>query len=98
VVNGARFVLKCCAVRPRRVVPGAILAGALLLGCDGGPCKATVSAVVGLDGGQVRCVRPEDCPLTGNLAVCADTGEPNLPTQSCVRCEQIQCVKYACAQ
>jgi hypothetical protein len=98
VVNGARFVLKCRAVRSRRAVQGAILAAALLLGCDGGPCKASVSAVTGLDGGQVRCVRPEDCPLTSNVAICADTGEPTLPTQSCVRCEQTQCVKYACSQ
>lgn len=43
-------------------------------------------------------MRPEDCPLTGNLAICADTSEPNLPTQSCVRCEQTLCVKYACSQ
>ena len=96
--KGARFVLKCCAVRLRGLVRVSILAGVLLLGCDGGPCKATVSAVVGLDGGQVRCVRPEDCPLSGNVAICADTGEPNLPTQSCVRCEQTLCVKYACAR
>ena len=98
MVNGASFVLKCRTVRPRRVVQGAILAGVLLLGCDGGPCKASVSAVVGLDGGQVRCVAPEDCPLTGSLAICADTGEPNLPTQSCVRCAQTQCMKYSCSQ
>ena len=91
-------MLKCSAVRPRCVVQGAFLAAVLLLGCDGGPCKATKSAVTGLDGGQVRCVRPEDCPLTGNLAICADTSEPNLPTQSCVRCEQTLCVKYACSQ
>jgi hypothetical protein len=90
-------VLKCCAVRLRGVVLRAILAGVLLLGCDGGPCKATVSAVTGLDGGQVRCVQPEDCPLSGNVAICADTGEPNLPTQACVRCEQTECVKYACS-
>ena len=30
-------------------------------------------------------MRPEDCPLTGNTSICADTSEPNLPTQSCVR-------------
>jgi len=75
-----------------------MLAGACLLGCDGGPCKATASAILGLDGGQVICARPEDCPLTGSVAICADTGEPNLPTQSCVRCEQTLCVKYACSQ
>lgn len=98
MVEGARFVLKCRAVRPHRVVQVAILAAVLLLGCDGGPCKATTSAVTGLDAGQVRCVRPEDCPLTGNLAVCGDTSEPNLPTTSCVRCEQTLCVKYACSQ
>jgi len=98
VVNGARFVLKSSAVRPRCVAPAAFLAALLLLGCDGGPCKATKSAVTGLDGGQVLCVRPEDCPLTGNLAICADTSEPNLPTQSCVRCEQTLCEKYACSQ
>ena len=97
VENGARFVLKCCTVRLRSVRV-AILAGALLLGCDGGPCKTTVSAVRGLDGGQVHCVRPEDCPLSGNLLVCADSTEPNLPTQACVRCEQTQCVKYVCSQ
>ena len=57
-----------------------------------------MSVVRGLDGGQLSCVRPEDCPLAGNLLVCADTGEPNLPTQACVRCEQAQCVKYACSQ
>ena len=97
VVNGARFVLKSRAVRPRCVPLAALLAAALLLGCDGGSCKATKSALTGLDGGQVRCVRPEDCPLTGNLAVCGDTSEPNLPTTSCVRCEQTLCVKYACS-
>ena len=98
VVNGARFVLKWRAVRPRWVVLAAFLAAVLLLGCDGGPCKATTSAVTGLDGGQVRCVRPEDCPLTGNLAVCGDSSEPNLPEQSCVRCNQTLCVKYTCSQ
>ncbi len=96
--NGARFVLKCCTVRPHRVVLGAILAAVLLLGCDGGPCKATVSAVTGLDGGQVRCVAPEDCPLTGTVAICGDTGDPYLPTQACIRCDQSLCVKYACSR
>jgi len=98
VVKGARFVLKWRAVRPRRAVPASILAAVFLLGCDGGRCNATVSAVTGLDAGQVRCVRPEDCPLTGNLLVCADTSEPSLPSQSCVRCEELLCVKYACPQ
>ena len=98
MVDGARFVFKCRTVRPRSVVQVAILAALLLLGCDGGPCKATRSAITGLDGGQVRCSRPEDCPLTSNLAICADTGEPNLPTQSCVRCDETLCVKYSCSQ
>ncbi len=97
-MNGATFVLKCRTVRPHRVFQGAILAGVLLLGCDGGPCKATVSAIVGLDGGQVRCAAPEDCPLTASVAICVDTGEPNLPTQTCVRCEQTRCMKYSCSQ
>jgi hypothetical protein len=68
-----------------------------LQGCDGGPCKAKRSAIPGLDAGQVSCVRAEDCPLSSNVAVCADTGEPSLPTQSCVRCEETKCWLYACS-
>ena len=89
-------MFKSGAVRSRCAALAAFLAAALLLGCDGGPCKATTSAVTGLDGGQVHCVRPEDCPLSGNLAVCGDTSEPNLRGTSCVRCEQSLCVKYSC--
>jgi hypothetical protein len=96
VVKRARFVLKWRLVR-LRAAPAAILAAVLLLGCDGGRCNATVSAVTGLDAGQVSCVRAEDCPLTANLLVCADSSEPSRPTQSCVRCEQTLCVKYACS-
>jgi hypothetical protein len=96
VVNGARFVLKSSAVRSRCVALAAFLAAVVFLGCDGGPCKATSSAVTGLDGGQVRCVRPEDCPLSENLLVCGDTSEPNRPNTACVRCEQTLCVKFVC--
>ena len=77
---------------------GALLVAVMASGCEGGSCKAVKSAINGLDGGQVRCVRPEDCPLSNNAAVCADTGEPSLPTQQCVRCEETECWLYACSE
>lgn len=48
------------------------------------------------DGGSVSCFRAEDCPLTGTLLVCVDTGEPNHLTQTCVRCVQSACLQDTC--
>ena len=52
--------------------------------------------MLGPDGGPLRCLAPEDCPLTGNILICVDTGEPNHLTQACVRCVETACVKDAC--
>lgn len=73
-----------------------MLAGASLLGCDRGPCNSTRLAMLGPDGGLVSCLRAEDCPLTGTLLYCVDTGEPNYLNQACVRCVQTACVKDVC--
>jgi hypothetical protein len=96
VEKRAPFVLKCCTVRRGHLALGAILAGALLLGCDRGPCTSTRSVLRLPDGGPVRCLQPEDCPLTGNILICVDSGEPNHLTQGCVRCVETTCVSDVC--
>lgn len=73
-----------------------MLAGASLLGCDQGRCNSTRSALLAPDGGQVICLRAEDCPLTGTLLVCVDTGEPNHLTPTCARCVENACVQDTC--
>jgi hypothetical protein len=93
-----RFVLKCRAVRPRVLAAGAILAAGLLLGCDRGPCASTRLPLTGPDAGQLRCVTAQDCPLTGTVLFCVDSGEPDHVTQACVRCVATECVQDVCTQ
>jgi hypothetical protein len=90
-------VLKSAAVRWAAWVLSSCLLLTGLVGCNGGSCPAVRSAILGLDAGQVRCDRAENCPRSSNAAICTETGEPNLPTQSCVRCEATLCWLYACS-
>jgi hypothetical protein len=93
-VSVAASMLKSAAVTWAARVLSALLLGGLV-GCSGGPCLATRSAILGLDAGQVQCARPEDCPLSRNT-YCTETGDPYLPTQSCVRCETSLCWTFVC--
>jgi hypothetical protein len=53
-------------------------------------CKSEQVAVSQADGGDFRCVVPEDCPRPSNVSICLTN---TTPEKSCVRCQDTRCVE-----
>ncbi len=51
-------------------------------------CGVRTEPVVSQEGGEVRCLRSDECPRTDVVEVCITDGWPEEP---CVRCRDTRC-------
>lgn len=66
-----------------------LLSSVLFLGCN--RVCSSPEALMGVDGGDSRCVQNTDCPRPSSVLVC---GEHLDELRDCIACVDSRCVRY----